>query len=288
MKPSHSHCPVFALHRGCRPLTAAVLALGLTLAAMGAHAAAATYEGGDGVAFDTLQLSRIVPVANVDDRILIVGFASTAENFIDIVPTSLTFNGAELTHLGGRVQNEFTDWYARTDIYYQINPAVGAGVLQGTVNAASPTGFRQEAMWGMFGMVFSGAAQQAPDLLFTNQQNPFAPSSTIGGTVTTTVDDAMLVGFTGLNGGLNNLFSTTGVTEVFDIGFSDLNFGAGYKAVGAAGNHPFTWISNGFATGVGTVAIAQIQPATVVPVPAAIWLFSAAALVLLRQPRRIV
>lgn len=250
-------CRYFVLALVCHAMLAA-------LGAGSVRASTVSFDVGNGVAFDTFELSTSMLVPANDNRILIVGFGSVSENFVDVVPTSMRFNGQELTHLGGIVQNVFTDWYARTDIFYMLNPASGHGALDGEVNAARPSGFRQESDWGMYGMVLSGSAQQAPQLVFTAQQNPSAPSAVIGGAAPTTTSGAMLVGFTALNAGFNNLFSTSGVTEDFDTATGDLNFGAGHKLVGA-NPETFTWTTNGFATGIGTVAIAEVMPAEVMP-----------------------
>ena len=245
-----------------------VLAWGFS--ALGTAAAApVNYDGGAGVAFDSFGLATSLFVPNNDNRILIVGFASTSENFVDIVPTSLTFAGQELTYLGGIVQNVFTDWYARSDIYYLINPPAGTGALNGSVNAAGPSGFRQGSDWGMFALALSNAAQEAPRLAFTKLQNPSAPSSTIGGDVTTTGTNSMLVGVAAINAGINNVFSTSGVVEDFDTATGDLNFAVGHKLV-SDNPETFTWITNGFASGIGAVAIAEVAAVSTVPVPASL------------------
>lgn len=274
--------PIVAAHTKALLLAALLLAM---LSTSPAHSAI-TVEAGNGVAFDSSGLSTSFLVPNLPDRVLIVGFGSISENFIDIVPTSLTFNGTTLTHLGGITQNVFTDWYARTDIYYMINPAAGAGNLDGTVNASRPGGFRQESDWGMYGMVLAGAAQAAPELLFTGLQNPNAPSQTIGGNVSGAAVGDMLVGFTALNGGLNSLFSSSGIVEDFDTATGDLNFGAAHKLV-SGDPELFTWTSNGFASGIGTTAIARVLPATTpVPLPPALGLMAAALLPLAARGRR--
>ncbi len=256
-------------------VVAVILFAGATLP-MAASGAALEFENGAGVTFGHGSFSIPLNVPNVDDRILVAGFMSISENFIDIVPTTFNLSGQELIHVGGIVQIEFTDFFARTDIYYLLNPSAGTQVLSATVNASNPTGFRQEVAWGGYGMVLSGARQVAPELLFTGAQNPNAPSSTIGGTVNTSENGAMLVGFTALNAGINNLFSTSGITEVYDVTFGGIiNAGAAYKLAPLAGSQTFTWISNGFATGLGSAAIAQVLPAAI-PVPGALYLLGPA------------
>lgn len=222
-----------------------------------------------GVASDSFQLiSSPIQFLNQDDRMLLVGFFSTAKNFVDIQSTSLTYNGQQLTHVGGVVQNEFTDYWARTDIYYLLNPGPFTSYgVSGTVNAWGASGFNQDSAWGMWALGLNGVKQQAPNILLTKKQNPGAPSQTLGGTVTTSGNDSMLVGFTSLQAGFNSsvLSSSTGVTDLADFSISPLNYGAGYKHVPTAGSTPFTWTTNGFATGIGTTVIVEVEA---IPEPA--------------------
>lgn len=231
------------------------------------------------VAFDNFSLATSLSTPLADDTMLVVGFTSASENFVDIVPTSLTFGGQDLLYAGGISQNVFTDWYTRTDVYYLPNPPPGLQPLNGSVNNARPSGFRQEAAWGMHAIVLGGVVPEAPIIRFAAPQNPNAPSPFLGGTINTATPDSMLVGFAALNADLsgNRLSSNDGVTDFADASTNILYYGAGYKAAPIAGSNPYTWITNGFSTGIGTTVVAELRS---IPEPCslAILLLSAAAI----------
>lgn len=261
------------------------LAAALAVYTAGAANSAATpisVLGTTSVAFDNFSLATSITTPVADDTMLVVGFTSITENYIDVFPTSLTYGGQQLTYAGGIVQNAFTDWYARTDVYYLANPAPGSQPLNGTVNGARPTGFRAESAWGMHAIIVSGAVPEAPIVRFARRQNPSAPSQFLGGPITTATPDSMLVGFTALNfdGSGNRLLTNDGVIDFADAGSSPLYYGAGYKAAPAAGANSYNWITNGFSTGIGTTVVVELRS---IPEPSALVILLLAGMTLRRR-----
>ena len=171
---------------------------------------------GDTFAFDS---------GSGSNRILIIGFANYDETVNDRQVSAITYGGQSLTKHTASVADNATD-SGRSELWYLINPPTGSNNV-----AITFAGANDIANSDLFLAIFTGVDQGTP--IDTGSGSTTVQGTQDRITLTTTIDDCMLVDVN--NGNAGPMTIGAGQTSLLDASGST---GRGsYKLVAGAGNY---------------------------------------------------
>jgi hypothetical protein len=204
------------------------LSVGVANAAIGFDNASFGTSGSE-PAGPTLSWSHTVGSGN--NRILVVGIAAEDDSVNDLVISSVTYGGANMSLVAGSSSTADVSTLQKTELYYLLSPASGTDTI--TVTYSGPVSNRNGGAVSL-----TGVDQRGREAVATNANTS---SDTISTDITTLTDGAWVVDVVGCGNSGSFTPNAGGMEPRWSASASSSSATCGTKAVATAGLTTMSW-----------------------------------------------
>ena len=185
-----------------------------------------------------------VPVANNQNRMLVVGLGGEVASLPYVSASSITYAGQSLSKIGLIAAGDAANAYDVTELWYLIAPPVGSNILSTTFNTVQPRG----AVIGAISLY--GVKQAPPDVIGSSSRLGVNSATAYSSSITTTTPNSLVVDVISHAQSTNIFQPTASRIEAYDLTATGaIRVAGGYGIVSQSGTTEVSWSYNTTLTG---------------------------------------